>query len=68
MNALFGLTEVSTSIKITRFDDPMHLAKMVQLLSESKSVGVEWNENDEMEGKAIFLDLIFEFDNEYNSI
>jgi hypothetical protein len=46
----------------------MHLAKMVQLLSESKSVSVEWNGNDEMEGKATFLDLIFEFDNEYNSI
>jgi hypothetical protein len=34
VDALFGLIQVSTSVKIKRFDDRIHLAKLVQLSSE----------------------------------
>jgi hypothetical protein len=61
---LFGLIQVSTSIKIKRSDGRIHLAKVVQLSPESKSVGVEWNEHGEVKGKEILLDLVFELNNE----
>ncbi|CAF3731611.1 unnamed protein product [Rotaria socialis] len=40
------------------------IAKVVQLSSESKFVGVEWNEHGEVEGKEILLDLVFGLNNE----
>lgn len=61
---MFGLIQVSTSIKIKRSDGRVHLAKVVQLSPESKSVGVEWNEHGEVKGKEILLDLVFELNNE----
>jgi hypothetical protein len=64
IDPLFGLIQVSTSIKIKRSDGRIHLAKVVQLSSESKSVGVEWNEHGEVKGKEILLDLVFELNNE----
>ena len=64
MDPLFGLIQVSTSIKIKRSDGRIHLAKVVQLSPESKSVGVEWNEHGEVKGKEILLDLVFELNNE----
>jgi hypothetical protein len=64
MDSLFGSIQVSTSIKIKRSDGRVHLAKVVQLSSESKSVGVEWNEHGEVKGKEILLDLVFELNNE----
>ncbi len=65
MDSLFGLIQVSTSIKI-KSDCRIHLAKVVPLCvsSESKSVGVEWNEHGEVKGKEILLDLAFELNNE----
>jgi hypothetical protein len=64
VDPLFGLIQVSTSVKIKRSDGRIHLAKVVQLSAESKSVGVEWNEHGEVKGKEILLDLIFELNNE----
>jgi hypothetical protein len=64
MDPLFGLIQVSSSIKIKRSDGRIHLAKVVQLSHESKSVGVEWNEHGEVKGKEILLDLVFELNNE----
>ena len=64
MDSLFGLIQVSSSIKIKRSDGRIHLAKVVQLSPESKSVGVEWNEHGEVKGKEILLDLVFELNNE----
>ncbi len=64
MDPLFGLIQVSSSIKIKRSDGRIHLAKVVQLSPESKSVGVEWNEHGEVKGKEILLDLVFELNNE----
>ncbi|CAF1114960.1 unnamed protein product [Adineta steineri] len=64
VDPLFGLIQVSTSIKIKRSDGRVHLAKVVQLSPESKSVGVEWNEHGEVKGKEILLDLVFELNNE----
>jgi hypothetical protein len=64
VDPLFGLIQVSTSVKIKRSDGRTHLAKVVQLSSESKSVGVEWNEHGEVKGKEILLDLVFELNNE----
>ncbi|CAF0973884.1 unnamed protein product [Rotaria sordida] len=64
VDPLFGLIQVSSSIKIKRSDGRIHLAKVVQLSSESKSVGVEWNEHGEVKGKEILLDLVFELNNE----
>ena len=64
VDPLFGLIQISTSVKIKRSDGRVHLAKVVQLSAESKSVGVEWNENGEVKGKEILLDLIFELNNE----
>ena len=64
MDPLFDLIQVSSSIKIKRADSRIHLAKVVQLSSESKSVGVEWNEHGEVKGKEILLDLVFELNNE----
>ncbi|CAF4793529.1 unnamed protein product [Rotaria sp. Silwood1] len=63
-DSLFGLIQISSSIKIKRSDGRIHLAKVVQLSSESKSVGVEWNEQGEVKGKEILLDLVFELNNE----
>ncbi len=51
VDPLSGLIQVSTSIKRKRSDDRIHLAKVVQLWPESKSVGVEWNEHGEVKGK-----------------
>ncbi|CAF1681329.1 unnamed protein product, partial [Adineta ricciae] len=64
MDALFGSIQVSSFIKIKRSDGRVHLAKVVQLSSESKSVGVEWNEHGEIKGKEILLDLVYELNNE----
>lgn len=64
MDPLFGLIQISSSIKIKRSDGRIHLAKVVQLSPESKSVGVEWNEHGEVKGKEILLDLVFELNNE----
>jgi len=64
VDPLFGLIQISTSIKIKRSDGRIHLAKVVQLSPESKSVGVEWNEHGEVKGKEILLDLVFELNNE----
>ncbi|CAF2598049.1 unnamed protein product [Rotaria sp. Silwood2] len=64
VDPLFGLIQVSSSIKIKRSDGRIHLAKVVQLSAESKSVGVEWNERGEVKGKEILLDLVFELNNE----
>jgi kinesin family protein 2/24 len=64
IDPLFGLIQVSSSIKIKRSDGRIHLAKVVQLSPESKSVGVEWNENGEVKGKEMLLDLVFELNNE----
>ncbi len=64
VDSLFGLIQVSTSIKIKRSDGRVHLAKVVQLTPESKSVGVEWNEHGEVKGKEVLLDLVFELNNE----
>ncbi|CAF1072579.1 unnamed protein product [Rotaria sp. Silwood1] len=64
VDPLFGLIQVSSSIKIKRSDGRIHLAKVVQLSPESKSVGVEWNEHGEVKGKEILLDLVFELNNE----
>jgi hypothetical protein len=64
MDPLFGLIQISSSIKIKRSDGHVHLAKVVQLSPESTSVGVEWNEHGEVKGKEILLDLVFELDNE----
>ena len=64
MDPLFGLIQVSSSIKIKRSDGRVHLAKVVQLSAESKSVGVEWNEHGEVKGKEILLDLVYEMNNE----
>ncbi|CAF3287970.1 unnamed protein product [Rotaria socialis] len=64
MDPMFGLIQVSSSIKIKRSDGRIHLAKVVQLSPESKSVGVEWNEHGEVKGKEILLDLVFELNNE----
>ena len=64
IDPLFGLIRVSSSIKIKRSDGRIHLAKVVQLSPESKSVGVEWNEHGEVKGKEILLDLVFELNNE----
>jgi hypothetical protein len=64
VDPLFGLIQISTSIKIKRSDGRTHLAKVVQLSPESKSVGVEWNEHGEVKGKEILLDLVFEINNE----
>lgn len=64
VDPLFGLIQISTSIKIKRSDGRVHLAKVVQLSAESKSVGVEWNEHGEVKGKEILLDLVFELNNE----
>jgi len=64
IDPLFGLIQVSSSIKIKRSDGRIHLAKVVQLSSESKSVGVEWIEHGEVKGKEILLDLVFEINNE----
>jgi hypothetical protein len=64
MDPLFGLIQVSSSIKIKRSDGRVHLAKVVQLSPDSKSVGVEWNEHGEVKGKEILLDLVFELNNE----
>ena len=65
VDPLFGLIQVSKSVKIKRFDGRIHLAKIIQLSVESKSVGVEWNEHGEVKGKEIPLDLIFELNNEF---
>ena len=65
MDPLFGLIQVSSSIKIKRSDGRVHLAKVVQLSPESKSVGVEWNEQGEVKGKEILLDLVFELNGEF---
>ncbi len=51
VDTLSGLIQVSTSIKRKRSDGRIHLAKVVQLSPESKSVGVEWNEHGEVKGK-----------------
>ncbi|UJR38447.1 hypothetical protein I4U23_031115 [Adineta vaga] len=64
MDSLFGSIQASSSIKIKRSDGRVHLAKVVQLSAESKSVGVEWNEHGEVKGKEILLDLVFELNNE----
>jgi hypothetical protein len=64
VDPLFGLIQISSSIKIKRSDGRIHLAKVVQLSSESKSVGVEWNEHGEVKGKEILVDLVFELNNE----
>jgi len=64
IDQLFGLIQVSSSIKTKRSDGRIHLAKVVQLSPESKSVGVEWNENGEVKGKEMLLDLVFELNNE----
>ena len=64
VDPIFGLIQISTSIKIKRSDGRVHLAKVVQLSPESKSVGVEWNEHGEVKGKEILLDLVFELNNE----
>lgn len=64
VDPLFGLIQISSSVKIKRSDGRIHLAKVVQLSPESKSVGVEWNENGEVKGKEILLDLVFELNSE----
>ncbi|CAF3438862.1 unnamed protein product [Rotaria socialis] len=64
VDPLFGLIQASSSIKIKRSDGRIYLAKVVQLSSESKFVGVEWNEHGEVEGKEILLDLVFGLNNE----
>lgn len=64
MDPIFGAIELYSAIKIKRSDGRVHLAKVVQLSSESKSVGVEWNEGGETKGKEIFIDLIFELNDE----
>ena len=64
MDSLFGSIQISSSIQIKRSDGRIHLAKVVQLSPESKSVGVEWNENGEVKGKEILLDLVFELNDE----
>ncbi len=64
VDPLFGLIQVPSWIKIKRSDGRVHLAKVVQFSSESKSVGVEWNEHGEVKGKEILLDLVFELNNE----
>lgn len=64
MDPLFGSIQISSSIKIKRSDGRVHLAKVVQLSPESKSVGVEWNEHGEVKGKEILLDLVYELNNE----
>ncbi len=64
IDLLYGLLQVSSSIKIKRSDGPVDLAKVVQLSCESKSVGVEWNEHGELKGKEMLLDLVFKIDNE----
>ena len=64
MDSLFGSIQISSSIQIKRSDGRIHLAKVVQLSPESKSVGVEWNENGEVKGKEILLDLVLELNGE----
>jgi hypothetical protein len=60
MDPLFGSIQISSSVKIKRSDGRVHLAKVVQLSPESKSVGVEWSENGEVKGKEILADLVLE--------
>ena len=60
VDPMFGLIQVSSSIKIKRSDGRIHLAKVVQLSPESKSVGDEWKENCEVKGKEILVDLVFD--------
>ena len=64
MDSIFGAIQLCSAIKIKRSDGRVHLAKVVQLSAESKSVGVEWNEGGETKGKEIFVDLIFELNEE----
>ena len=64
MDSLFGSIQISSAIQIKRSDGRIHAAKVVQLSLESKSVGVEWNENGEVKGKEISLDLVFELNEE----
>lgn len=64
IDPLFGSIQVASSIKIKRSDGRVHLAKVVQLSPDSKSVGVEWNEQGEVKGKEILLDLVFELNAE----
>ncbi|CAF1070137.1 unnamed protein product [Didymodactylos carnosus] len=63
-NKIFGLIKMPTTIKIKRSDGRIHLAKVVQLNLESKSVGVEWTENNDVKGKEILLDLVYELNPE----
>jgi hypothetical protein len=64
VDPLFGLIQVSSSIKIKRSGGRIHLSRIVQLSSESKSVGVKWKEHSEVKGKKKLLDLVFELNNE----
>ena len=64
MDPVFGAIQLCSAIKIKRSDGRVHLAKVVQLSEESKSVGVEWSEGGETKGKEIFVDLIFELNEE----
>ena len=68
IDPLFGFLQVSSLIKIKRSDGRIHLAKIVQLSSESKSVDVEWNQTGEVKGKEILLDLVFELNDELKPI
>ncbi|CAF0727101.1 unnamed protein product [Didymodactylos carnosus] len=67
-NKVFGLIKMTTTIKIKRSDGRIHLAKVVQLNVESKSVGVEWTENNDVKGKEILLDLVYELNPELRSV
>jgi hypothetical protein len=53
VDPFFDLIQVSSSIKIKRSDGQIHLDKIVQLSSKSKSVSVKWNEHGEVKGKEI---------------
>ena len=64
MDSIFGSIQVTSLVKIKRTDGRVHYAKVVQLSPQYKSVGVEWKENDEVKGKEISVDLVFELNEE----
>ncbi len=62
--SIIWLIQVSTLVKIKRSEGRIYLAKVIQISFESKSIGVEWNENGEVKEKEILLDLVFELNHE----
>ena len=61
---LFGSIQIGSTIQIKRSDGRVHLAKVVQLTPDSKSIGVEWSENGEVKGKEILVEAVFELNAE----